>query len=127
MSQSPVENPSPDQTAGWADSPWVWFGLFAVMGIAALLVVAPKYARRQGRLEQRYENRLRAQGQRQTAATGAAADTVASGMPTRMGDARATSSLVPIALALLAGFSVAVLIVRWRTRRRSTLQPADGS
>lgn len=127
MSQSPLDSPSPNQPTGWADSPWLWFGLFAAMGIIALVAVAPKYARRQGRLEQRYENRLRTQEQRQAAATGATADRVANGSPARMGDARATSSLVPIALVLLAGFAVAVLLVRWRTRRLQTLHPADGS
>lgn len=127
MSQHHVEHESPAQPSAWLDSPWLWFGLFAAMGIIALVAVAPKYARRQGRLEQRYENRLRTQEQRQTAATGPTADTVAPTTPTRMGDARATSSLVPIALVLLAGFAAAAFFVRWRTRHRHPLRPTDGS
>ena len=127
MSHHPLENQSHDVPAGWTDSPWLWFGLFAAIGIIALAAVAPKYARRQGRLEQRYENRLRTQEQRQAAATGATADPVANSSPTRMGEARATTSLVPIALALLVGFALAALFVRWRTRRRHVLHTADGS
>lgn len=127
MSQHPVEHESPDQPSGWLDSPWLWFGLFAAMGIIALVAVAPKYARRQGRLEQRYENRLRTQEQRQAAATGVSAETVAAATPTRMGDARATSSLLSIALVLLVGFAAAAFFVRWRNRRHHPFHPADGS
>ncbi|MBX3412154.1 MAG: hypothetical protein KF708_05495 [Pirellulales bacterium] len=125
MSQPPAEQPSSNLPAGWLESPWLWFGLFAAMGIFALLVVAPKYARRQGRLEQRYENRLRIEEQRRAAARDDG-NTPSTEAPTRMGDARASSSLAPIALVLLVGFSGAAFFVWWRARRPAPWHPADG-
>lgn len=50
--------PQPDPPGGWAESPWIWLGMFAAVGLLALLVVMPKYAQRQGRLEQRYQHRI---------------------------------------------------------------------
>jgi hypothetical protein len=43
--------PTSDQTpARQTDSPWFWLLLFAVVGLAALLVIGPKHVRRQQRL-----------------------------------------------------------------------------
>ena len=47
-----------------AESPWFWFALFGLMALAALLVVSPKFAKRQSQLEQNYEGRRDAWEQR---------------------------------------------------------------
>ena len=36
---------------GLADSPWFWLLLFGVMGLVAVIVVGPRFSRRQSRLE----------------------------------------------------------------------------
>jgi len=100
-----------DAPRGWLDTPWPWFGLFAVMGLAFLLAIAPKYAQRQGRLERRYENRVQIEERRLGSSTDSAA-------PVLMRDARAQTSLVPLAVVLL-GLLVAVWIggMVWLRRR----------
>lgn len=46
------------------DSPWFWLSLFAGMALVCLLLVESKFAQRQARLEQRYQNRLAVQQSR---------------------------------------------------------------
>jgi hypothetical protein len=41
------------------DSAWFWVLVFALMAEVALFALAPKYARRQGQIETRYEARER--------------------------------------------------------------------
>lgn len=40
-----------------AESPWVWLAVFSAAGLVALLVIAPKHARRQERLERMHHAR----------------------------------------------------------------------
>lgn len=110
---------SPPTRESLAESPWLWGGLFAAMAILALVVVAPKYAQRQGRLEQRFENRIRtAQQQQQSAgdqdplATGPAAEPMAP-----MRDARARTSLRPLLLVVLGLLFASVMLLVLRRRR----------
>jgi hypothetical protein len=42
-----------------ADSPLFWLLLFGLVALAALIVVGPRYARRQGQLQQKWEARQR--------------------------------------------------------------------
>jgi len=126
MSDDAEENRVDEQPREWLDSPWVWFGLFAAMGIIALVAVSPKYAQRQGRLEQRYENRLRMENERRQAATPDVPGETTSPAPTRMSEARTTSSLVPIALALAIVLVVAGILVWRRWQRRVPDRPTGG-
>lgn len=50
------------------DSPWFWLTAFAAMALISLLVVQGKFAQRQGRLEQRYQDRLLVQQAREARA-----------------------------------------------------------
>ena len=55
MTDQPHERTKPPIT----DSPLFWLCLFGVMALAALVVVGPRYARRQGQLQQKWEARER--------------------------------------------------------------------
>src|SRR5262245_54879706 len=52
------------------DSPWFWLLLFAGMALAALLVVSPKYARRQEGVERKFHAREELARRRATGSTG---------------------------------------------------------
>jgi hypothetical protein len=115
MSEQPPQassEPNGPPQRPWQESPWLWFGLYAAMALVALLAVAPKYARRQGRLEQRYENRVRMEQQRLSPSTGMTA-------PTRMSEARAQTSLVPLALVLIGVLAVAAIVLWLRSQRHT--------
>ena len=62
MTSEPPRNDSaaPPKTP-LAESPWFWLALFAGMGLFALVVIQGKYTRRQGRIDQRYVDKLEAQ------------------------------------------------------------------
>ncbi len=60
MSDEPTVSYTPTKAA-LAESPWFWLALFAGMALFALVVIQGKYARRQGRIDQRYVDKLEAQ------------------------------------------------------------------
>lgn len=43
------------------ESPWLWLGVFSLVALVAVLMIGPKWMRRQARLEQKLEGRVRAQ------------------------------------------------------------------
>jgi hypothetical protein len=43
------------------ESPWFWLLVFSTMALVAVLLIGPKFMRRQARLEQKLEGRVRAQ------------------------------------------------------------------
>lgn len=43
--------------AAWAESPLFWLLLFGTMALVAIVVVGPKFSRRQSRLEANYQGR----------------------------------------------------------------------
>jgi hypothetical protein len=53
-----------------ADTPWFWLALFGTVAVVALAIVGQKYAKRQLRLEMRYEHRMQAQTERAARAAG---------------------------------------------------------
>lgn len=77
MSEEPSADIAPSEggsaRGNLADSPWFWFALFGLMALAALLVVSPKFAKRQSQLERNYEGRRDAWQQRVRQADRAAA------------------------------------------------------
>lgn len=52
------------------DSPWFWGLAFSLMALAGMAAIAPKYDRRQGRLESRYAGREEAAAERARRAAG---------------------------------------------------------
>ncbi len=42
------------------DSPWFWFYLFATAGLIALVLMGPKFGKRQAEIERQYQGRERA-------------------------------------------------------------------
>lgn len=99
------------------DSPWFWMLAFSVMAIVGLVAIAPKFERRQGRLETRYAGREEAAAERARRAAGLPAIDLA--------DEAREPAVVPgrivvlwplaIAAALAATGSAAML---WRERAR---------
>ncbi|MGD9646028.1 MAG: hypothetical protein AB7U73_09960 [Pirellulales bacterium] len=61
MTSEPPRTDSPSRKPPLAESPWLWLALFAGMALFALVVIQGKYTRRQGRLDQRYVDKLEAQ------------------------------------------------------------------
>lgn len=117
-----------------AESPWFWLALFAGMALFALVVIQGKYTRRQGRIDQRYVDKLEAQQQAahkqrelvaQAAQSGGAAvfvdeaqsedADVAEKEGVRMSEARARTSL--ISLMVLGGIVVSSALVMLVLRR----------
>lgn len=43
------------------ESPWFWLLVFSTMALVAVVLIGPKFMRRQARLEQKLEGRVRAQ------------------------------------------------------------------
>ena len=39
------------------DSPWLWVGLFASVGLSGVLIISPKYADRRERLDRQFQGR----------------------------------------------------------------------
>lgn len=107
--QPPARPPKPPLT----DSPLFWLCLFGVVALAALIVVGPRYARRQGQLQQRLEARERIA--RQAAErTGAVKASDADAAP----PAARQPSLRPLFLAiagLVAIVAIGLLVRRLRT------------
>jgi len=98
------------------DSPWLWAYLFGMAALASLLLIAPKYSRRQAQLERQYEGRQRA-WQSPT-------PEVVREQPPPVGDA--DGLIIPLRplLWLVGGLTLAAWVMHWLTRRRSQpLQP----
>ena len=101
------------------DSPWFWTLAFAVVGLVGLVAIAPKFDRRQGRLEGRYAGREQAAAERARRAAGLAPIDLAEearepdGSPTRI------VALWPLALtAALAAAGSALMLAREARRAR---------
>lgn len=136
-SSLPVSSaPSPATEAeGLSDSPWFWVTLFGAVALVSLLGIQGKFAQRQARLEQRYQDRLLAQQARTKAAASAttAETPVEPGYDeapiepegVSMSAARARTSLV--SLQIVAGAAVLVGLVGLQRRKRRMLESATST
>jgi len=128
MAPTPPEAPR----AALTDSPLFWVVVFGTMALFAAIVVAPKYAQRQGRLERMYRSR-------QLTATTGQAGTPASPTDDAPGTAASSddsewpwyqpmpvTSLLPLGLflATIVGLTLAGAVTV-RTLRRRRDQPGN--
>lgn len=60
MTTAPSGMPPRSTSPRWVDSPWAWLLLFGAAAVLGLLTIAPKYNRREARLERAYQARERA-------------------------------------------------------------------
>ncbi len=121
------------------ESPWFWVELFSYFALLALLVIGPKYARRQGVIEQRFKAKreiARQQYEGQSPAdaveTGVARR-VPSGWPVdgareaEVADSAGQPlivSLAPLFILLLAVLVAARVGRLWLSRRRDATEPS---
>lgn len=112
----------------FGDSPWFWVALFGSVAVVALAIVGQKYARRQARIEARWQNRIQTQNERSLRQSGQAnsAETVAPAISDQTPQPRA--SLVPllllfsmVAIAGYLGFFISLM----RHQRRQAPTAGD--
>lgn len=104
----------PDRSTSLAESPLFWLLLFGLMALAAILVIGPKFSKRQSRLEANYQGREQVWKHK---LTGSPIDSV-DYQPEEVAP-RTTPLLVTLGLPLLAVIYL-VAFVLWR--RRTALQ-----
>lgn len=97
------------------DSPWFWLGLFASMALLALVVVAPKYDRRQGRLVVQQEVREQVHATQPLASRATNEEAPAPGPPAPA--ERGILNLWPIAGVLVIVVTVAAALTMAARRR----------
>ncbi len=95
------------------ESPWFWLLVFSLMALVAVVLIGPKYMRRQARLEQKLEGRVRAQQPLETRPA-----------ETQLGErGGGENDIVTIApLASFLGILVGVAWFQWTRERASWLK-----
>lgn len=86
------------------DSPWLWLALFAAMALLAIVVMGPKYARREADLEQKAAARQAAATRQRETGTPERADDAPSRSPPPSGK-------LQVGLVTLGSVVAAVLLV----------------
>ncbi len=112
-----------DNVPALTDSPWFWVMMFCAVGSGLVLVMSPKYAKRQGRLELQYQAhqekaRRQFEGEAKAREPGAEGNTA----PPTMDEL-----IIPLGPLLTAfGLLFTVSAVQlWRTRRGLARPPTD--
>lgn len=111
-----------------SDSPWFWLLLFSATAIFALLVVSPKYVRRQGRLIRQFEARRQHRGMlpRESQEDDTHARKARSRIPEASG-VRRRFRLTPLVLlavlVLIISGTMLVVSRRWPGKDRSDGEP----
>jgi hypothetical protein len=113
--QSAIRNPQ----SPFTDSPWFYILAFSLMALLALIVIGPKYGRRQSAMDRKYQARERIEEQRAAGnnqSDRARTDELADRRPF----ATPTDTLVPLwplaVLLLTIAFFALVMLVRSRRR-----------
>jgi hypothetical protein len=95
------------------DSPWFWGLAFSLMALAGMAAIAPKYDRRQGRLEGRYAGREQAAAERARRSAGLPPIDLAAEAREPDVEPRRIVALWPLALAAgLAAVGSAAMLAR---------------
>lgn len=99
----------------FGESPWFWLALFGGVALVGISIIGPKYARRQMRLELRYENRLASQERREAIASGETpAEQVAAPMANRPPEPKASLAPLLALFAAITAIGLVGLVVSWR-------------
>lgn len=95
------------------DSPWLWALAFSLMALVGLAAIAPKFDRRQARLEARFSGRERAATERARRAAGLEPTDLAAADREPEAEPRRIVELWPLtAVAGLAAVASAAMLVR---------------
>ena len=115
MSHSPI-----------TDSPWLWFTIFPVVGLAALLATGGKFGNRQANIERQGQARTAVADRSIEIEEDATGRKSASGVPhySQPGDTQVKLWPLEITLAVIT-FSSLGMLVRERWRMRSALAEQD--
>lgn len=110
---------APASSRSLADSPWLWGYLFGVAALIALLLIAPKYARRQEQLERQFEGRQRVWEQK-----------LGHGPPRQPAVPPPPSEGLIITLrplfVVVGGLTIAAWLAFWLSRRSAGAPPVPG-
>jgi len=98
------------------DSPWFWAMIFSATGVVLLLIISPKYAKRQGRLELQYQARQEI-ARRRVEGTPAARDPGQEGSAAPPAAGELIIPLWPLVDVFVAGFVIAATFL-YRSRRQ---------
>ncbi len=122
MDQSPRTPEAADEFR-LGDSPWFWLALFGTIAICALLLVQQKYAKRQLRLELRYQNRVSTQKRNQAGAQAQAGPEVTStAIAERPPEPHAALGPLVLVLAVATLIGFCGLLIAWRKHRALLMQ-----
>jgi len=102
------------------DSPWFWGMAFSLMALVGLAAIAPKFARRQTRLEARFTGREQAAGERARRAAGLDPVDLAEDSREPADEPRRIVPLWPLATAFgLAAAGSTLMLIREARRARA--------
>src|SRR5688572_13037887 len=116
---------TPEQRPPITDSPWFWVRVFSLMALATLLVIGPKYGRRQAAIEQKYQALERIE-EKKAAGNSSAADARTEDLADRRPFAQPGETLVPL-WPLAAILLIVALFASIMLRREFRRQPAGGA
>ena len=115
----------PEPAPSITDSPWYWVVAFSLMALLALVVIGPKYGRRQSALERKYQARERIEDARE-ARNNSVGDPRTDELAARRRFATPGDTLVPL-WPLAAILVIVVLFAGYMLRRGRGVRQAQPS
>ena len=118
----------PERALSITESPWYWVLAFSLMALLALVVIGPKYGRRQSALERKYQARERIEDARQ-ARNNSGSDPRTNELAARRQFATPGNTLVPLwpLAAILVIVALFAIYMLRRGQERPGSFPHEGS